>query len=236
MKYHQMIKATFIERPNRFVACCMVAGEKEKVHVKNTGRCKELLVPGVTVYLEKGNNPNRKTRYSLVAVEKGELLINMDSQAPNQVVEEGLKSGKIKLAGIKGDICLIKREQTYRQSRFDFYIETTSLEKIFIEVKGVTLEEKGVVKFPDAPTKRGKKHVEELILASQEGYHCFVLFIVQMNQAKYFMPHEERHPEFAKVLRKADAAGVGVLAYTCQVTTDGLEINQPLPVHLEGEK
>lgn len=147
-----MIKATFIERPNRFVACCMVAGEKEKVHVKNTGRCKELLVPGVTVYLEKGNNPNRKTRYSLVAVEKGELLINMDSQAPNQVVEEGLKSGKIKLAGIKGDICLIKREQTYRQSRFDFYVETTSLEKIFIEVKGVTLEEKGVVKFPDAPT------------------------------------------------------------------------------------
>lgn len=236
MKYHEMIKATFIERPNRFVAYCMVAGEQEKVHVKNTGRCKELLVPGVTVYLEKGNNPNRKTRYSLVAVEKGELLINMDSQVPNQVVEEGLKSGKIRLAGVKGDICLIKREQTYGQSRFDFYVETTSREKIFIEVKGVTLEEAGFVKFPDAPTQRGKRHVEELILASQEGYHCFVLFVVQMSQAKYFMPHEERHPEFAKALRKADAAGVGVLAYTCQVTKDGLEINQPLPVHLEGEK
>lgn len=233
MKYHQIIKATFIERPNRFVAYCEIAGEKEKVHVKNTGRCKELLVPGATVYLEEGHNPNRKTRYSLVAVEKGDLLINMDSQVPNQVVEEGLKSGQVKLPGIEGTFELIKREQTYGKSRFDFYIETTKSEQIFIEVKGVTLEEEGIVKFPDAPTTRGVKHVEELIVATHEGYHCFVLFIVQMDRAKYFTPHEKRHPEFANALRKAYTEGVGILAYTCQVAVDGLEINQQLPVCLD---
>ena len=176
MKYQNVVEAIFLERPNRFVAYCKVAGETQKVHVKNTGRCKELLVPGAVVYLEESDNPNRKTKYSLVAVEKGDLLINMDSQVPNQVVEEALRTGRIKLPGIIEPLTFIKREKTYGQSRFDFYVETAE-EKIFIEVKGVTLEEDGVVRFPDAPTERGVKHVEELMEATKEGYKCYVLLL-----------------------------------------------------------
>lgn len=232
MRYHQIIKAVFIERPNRFVAYCEIDGIREKVHVKNTGRCKELLIPGVTVYLEEGTNPNRKTKYSLVAVEKGKRLINMDSQVPNQVVEEALYSGKIQLPGIQEPFIKIKREQTYGKSRFDFYLETEQ-EKIFIEVKGVTLEEGGLVKFPDAPTQRGVKHIEELISATKEGYQCFIIFVVQMSEVSCFMPHEERHPEFAEALRAAQKAGVGILSYTCEVTADSLNIEAPLPVRLE---
>lgn len=232
MKYHQIIKAKFIKRPNRFVAYCEINGQEEKVHVKNTGRCKELLIPGVNVYLEEGTNPNRKTKYSLVAVEKGNRLINMDSQVPNQIVEEALHEGKIKLPGIHEDLKLVKREQTYGKSRFDFYLETEK-EKIFIEVKGVTLEEQGVVKFPDAPTERGVKHIEELISATREGYRCFIIFVVQMSEVSYFIPFEERHPEFAQALRSAQEAGVGILAYTCDVTVDGLSIEAPLPVRLD---
>lgn len=231
MKYQQMVKATFIERPNRFVAYCEVEGERYKVHVKNTGRCKELLMPGGTVYLEKSNNPNRKTPYSLIAVEKGDLLINMDSQAPNVVVEEALKSGVIQLPNIKEPLQTVKREQTYGQSRFDFYCEA-GMEKIFIEVKGVTLEEDGIVRFPDAPTERGVKHLEELISAHQSGYKSYVIFVVQMEEAMYFTPHEKRHPAFAKTLRKAVNSGVEVLAYTCKVTPSSLEIIKPLEVRL----
>lgn len=231
MKYQRMTKAIFLERPNRFVAYCMVNGETHKVHVKNTGRCKELLVSGAVVYLEESHNPNRKTKYSLVAVEKGNLLINMDSQAPNQVVEEALYSGKIKLPNISEPFTLIKREKTYGQSRFDFYLETAK-EKIFIEVKGVTLEEEGIVRFPDAPTERGVKHVEELITAAKEGYRCYVIFVVQMVTARYFTPHEVRHPEFAKALIKAEQNGVGILAYTCLVAPDALAIEKPLEVRL----
>ncbi len=231
MKYEQVTKAIFLERPNRFVAYCEVEGTTHKVHVKNTGRCKELLVPGVVVYLEESQNPNRKTKYSLIAVEKGNLLINMDSQAPNQVVEEALRMENIKLPGIVGPFICIKREKTYGQSRFDFYLETEK-EKIFIEVKGVTLEEEGIVRFPDAPTERGVKHVEELISATKEGYKCYVLFVVQMARARYFTPHEARHPEFAKALVNAAQNGVGILAYTCQVAPDTLMIDQPLEVRL----
>ena len=231
MKYQQMVKATFIERPNRFVAYCTVAGERYKVHVKNTGRCKELLVPNATVYLEKSMNPNRQTPYSLIAVEKGNLLINMDSQVPNVVVEEALQLGVIQLPDLSSPLTYIKREQTYEQSRFDFYCETEK-EKIFIEVKGVTLEEEGIVRFPDAPTERGVKHLEELIHAHQEGYKAYIIFVVQMEEALYFTPHEERHPAFAKTLRKAAELGVGVLAYTCRVTPNTLEIAKPLEVRL----
>lgn len=231
MKYNQVIKAIFLERPNRFVAYCEIAGERHRVHVKNTGRCKELLIPGATVYLEESLNPNRKTKYSLIAVEKGSLLINMDSQVPNQVVEEALYMGKIKLPDVVGPFTLIKREKVYGQSRFDFYIETEK-EKVFIEVKGVTLEEEGIVRFPDAPTIRGVKHVEELILATKEGYRCYILFVVQMAKACYFTPHEARHPEFAKALVNAAYHGVGILAYTCQVTPDMLMIDEPLEVRL----
>ncbi|MBU3803540.1 MAG: DNA/RNA nuclease SfsA [Candidatus Cellulosilyticum pullistercoris] len=231
MKYKKIIKAIFIERPNRFIAYCQIAGEVHKVHVKNTGRCKELLVPGVIVYLEESDNPNRKTKYSLIAVEKGNLLINMDSQVPNQVVEEALRTGKIKLPGITEPFTWIKREKTYGQSRFDFYIETLK-EKIFIEVKGVTLEEEGIVRFPDAPTQRGVKHIEELVSATKEGYKCYVLFVVQMAKARYFTPHEAKHPEFAKALVSAAQNGVGILAYTCEVAPDTLVIDQPLEVKL----
>lgn len=231
MKYQEIVKATFIERPNRFIAYCEIEGEIIKVHVKNTGRCKELLVPGTVVYLEKAQNPNRKTPYSLIAVEKGTRLINMDSQVPNVVVEEGLRSGKIQLPGIHLPFTKIKREQIYGHSRFDVYCET-EVERIFVEVKGVTLEENGTVMFPDAPTQRGVKHIEELILAHQEGYKTYVVFVVQMEDVRFFKPHEERHPEFAVALRKAEAAGVGILAYTCKVASNSIEIHTPLKVEL----
>lgn len=231
MKYKKIVTGTFLERPNRFIAYCNVNGEKHKVHVKNTGRCRELLVEGAMVYLEESDNPQRKTRFSLIAVQKGRLLINIDSQAPNEVVEEALKTGAIKLPKVKEPFTLIKREVTYGKSRFDFYLETAR-DKIFIEVKGGTLEEEGIVRFPDAPTERGVKHVEELVKAHEEGYQCYALFVIQMQEAKYFTPHEERHPAFAKALRSAASKGVGVLAYTCRVTPNTLEIDRPLPVKL----
>lgn len=231
MKYKHIVEARFIERVNRFIGYCEQQGVREKVHIKNTGRCKELLLAGATVYLEESDRPERKTKYSLIAVQKGKLLINMDSQAPNQVVEEGLKEGVIKLPGIEEPFIRIKREVRYGDSRFDFYIETMN-NKIFIEVKGGTLEEEGVVKFPDAPTQRGVKHLEELIRAHQEGYHCFVLFVIQMEEAHYFTPYEARHPEFAHTLRRAAKEGVGVLAYTCLVKKDELKIDKELPIRL----
>lgn len=232
MKYQEVVKGIFIERTNRFVAYCEIEGTTYKVHVKNTGRCRELLIPGVTVYLEKATNPNRQTPYSLIAVEKGNLLINMDSQAPNVVVAEGLKSSMIQLPGIDKPLSLIKREQVYGQSRFDFYCEADEV-PIFIEVKGVTLEEEGVVRFPDAPTERGIKHLEELVLAKKAGYETYVLFVVQMDKASYFTPHGAKHPAFEEALKRAAAAGVGVLAYTCHVEPDSLEIKAPLEVRFD---
>lgn len=231
MNYQEVVEGIFIERPNRFVAYCEIEGTVYKVHVKNTGRCRELLLPGVTVYLEKSDNPKRKTPYSLIAVEKGNLLINMDSQAPNIVVEEALSAGQIELPGIEEPLNYIKREQVYGQSRFDFYCEAGN-EKIFIEVKGVTLEEEGVVRFPDAPTERGIKHIEELVKARSEGYHSYILFVVQMGEAHYFTPHGAKHPEFEEALKKAAEAGVGVLAYTCDVTPSELMIKEQIPVQL----
>lgn len=231
MKYQEVVKGIFRERPNRFVAYCEIEGAVHKVHVKNTGRCKELLVPGAVVYLERATQPNRKTPFSLIAVEKGDLLINMDSQAPNRVVGEGLLSGIIQLPGIETPFTFIKREQNYDQSRFDFYCETEK-EKIFIEVKGVTLEEEGVVRFPDAPTERGVKHLEELMKARREGYRTYVLFVVQMEEALFFTPHGAKHPQFESTLKQAAKEGVCVLAYTCQVTPDTLILKAPLRVQL----
>ncbi|HBI93447.1 MAG TPA: DNA/RNA nuclease SfsA, partial [Terrisporobacter glycolicus] len=164
MKYNNMIKAKFIERPNRFVAYCDINGEVEKIHVKNTGKCKELLVPGYEVYLEKSNNPARATKYSLIAVKKGDRLINMDSQVTNKMVYEALEDKSLILPGFDEEITLIKPEKTYGNSRFDVYVEGNT-KKAFIEVKGCTLEIDGVVKFPDAKTERGVKHVKELIKA-----------------------------------------------------------------------
>lgn len=175
MKYNKIVKGKFIERPNRFIAYCDIDGKVEKVHVKNTGRCKELLIEGCTVYLEESDNPNRKTKYSLVAVEKGKRLINMDSQIPNKVVYEALENGLIQLPGLNEEITYIKPEQKYHDSRFDIYLETKN-KKVFIEIKGVTLEENGVVMFPDAKTERGVKHINELIKAKNDGYECYIFF------------------------------------------------------------
>lgn len=232
MKYEGIVKAIFIERPNRFIALCKVNQEICKVHVKNTGRCAELLIKGVTVYLQESKDPKRKTKYSLIAVEKGNRLINMDSQAPNEVVEEALASGKLKPPGMEEGLTFIKREVTYDASRFDFYVETYE-KKGFVEVKGVTLEQDGYVMFPDAPTERGLRHVEELIKAKQEGYECYVVFVIQMKDVLYFKPYVERQKAFAEALKRADKLGVRLLAYDCLVTPDTLELDDSVQVQLE---
>lgn len=229
MKYNHIVPGIFLERPNRFIAYVEIAGRKETVHVKNTGRCRELLQPGALVYLEKSDNPARKTQYDLVAVQKGNLLINMDSQAPNKVVEEWLRAGEL-----FSDVVTVRPETTYGNSRFDFYVET-STERIFIEVKGVTLEENGVVRFPDAPSERAVKHVEELVQAYRDGYQVYVLFVIQMEEAKFFTPNKDTHPAFARALEEAAKQGVRVLAYSCSVTPDSLQIKSPVLVKL-GEK
>ena len=226
MHYSNIQRATFLRRPNRFIAHIEVDGREEVCHVKNTGRCRELLTDRATIYVEHHDNPNRKTKYSLIAVEKGDLLINMDSQAPNKVVGEWLLEkepfGKVKL---------LKPECTYGSSRFDFYLETEA-EKIFIEVKGVTLEEVGIVRFPDAPTERGIKHLEELRACVEAGYKAAVIFVVQMEGMQHFEPNDKTHPQFGEALRQARKAGVEVLAYECKVTPSSLEISKSIPVVL----
>ena len=227
MYYKNIAEGRFIERPNRFIARVMLDGRVETVHVKNTGRCRELLVKDAKVYLEKSDNPQRSTAYDLVAVEKGSRTVNMDSQAPNKAVEEWLRGG-----GLFEDVLLVRPETKFGNSRFDFYVETKQ-EKIFIEVKGVTLEEEGVVRFPDAPSDRAVKHVGELVEAKQSGYRVFVLFVIQMEGVRYFTPNRQTHPEFAQVLCRAAEAGVEVLAYDCSVTPDSMIIGKPVKVFLE---
>lgn len=226
MKYANMLEARFVARPNRFIAHIEVNGREEVCHVKNTGRCRELLIPGCTIYVQHHDNEKRKTKYSLLAVKKGELLINMDSQAPNKVVEEWLKENKP-----FGKMTLLKPEYTYGDSRFDFYLETAG-KKMFIEVKGVTLEEDGVVKFPDAPTERGVKHVRELGELIGAGYACAIIFVVQMSGMKYFTPNWQTHAEFGEALQKAQNAGVQIYAYECEVAIDSLKITKEIPVKL----
>lgn len=226
MFYKNMQKAVFLARPNRFIARILVDGKEENCHVKNTGRCKELLLPGCTIYVQHHDNPKRKTQYSLIAVEKGALLINMDSQAPNKVVQEWLQEQEP-----FGKMTLLKPEYTHGDSRFDFYLET-SLQKIFIEVKGVTLEENGVVKFPDAPTERGVKHVRELTDLIQDGYTCAIIFVVQMSGMQYFTPNRQTHAAFGEALNKAKNSGVRLLAYECSVTPNSLRLTHPLPIQL----
>lgn len=224
MKYSNIFKGEFVDRPNRFIANVIIDDKIEVCHVKNTGRCKELLVKGNTVYLQKSDNPDRKTKYDLIAVQKGERLINMDSQVVNHVVLEYIPN-------LFDKIKYIKPEYKYGNSRFDIYVETES-EKIFIEVKGVTLENNGVVRFPDAPTERGIKHLKELQKAVVEGYKAYVMFVVQMSDVKYFEPNSKTHPEFAKELRKAKNNGVVPLAFDCAVTPNSLEIRKPILIKL----
>ena len=228
MKYEHIVTGRFLKRPNRFIAHVEIDEKVEICHVKNTGRCRELLVPGTPVFLEKSGNPNRKTQYDLIAVKKGERLINMDSQIPNKVVEEWLLKGNL-----FGKEARVKREVTYGNSRFDLYIESQG-RKCFMEVKGVTLEEDGVVRFPDAPTERGVKHVKELCRCIEDGYEAYIMFVVQMANVKYFEPNEATHPEFGAALREAQQAGVHILAYACDVRKDLINLSKPVRVYLNG--
>lgn len=221
MKYNKTIQAKFIDRPNRFIAYVEVDGQVETVHVKNTGRCRELLLPGATVILSVADNPDRKTKYDLIAVYKeGIGLINMDSQAPNVVVGEYL-------AGCN-DITFIKPEYKYGESRIDFYFEKGDM-KCLMEVKGVTLERDGICYFPDAPTERGVKHIRELMKAKEDGYEVYLAFVIQMEGVTEVFPNEEMHPEFAVAYNEAVAAGVQIINFQCAVQEDELWIKRRNP-------
>ncbi len=231
MKYDKVVKGKFIERPNRFIAKVDINGQTETVHVKNTGRCKELLIPECTVYLSESGNTARKTKYDLIAVEKlrknsSPLLINMDSQAPNHAVEEWLKKGNLFSTHAN-----IKREVRYENSRFDFFISDGE-RKAFLEVKGVTLEENDIALFPDAPTERGIKHINELIKCIADGYEAYVLFVIQMKEIIGFSPNYKAHAEFGKVLREAQKSGVNIIAVDCKITSGSIGIDEYVPVKL----
>lgn len=231
MKYERVVKGSFLSRPNRFIAKVAINGREETVHVKNTGRCRELLVEGATVYLSVSDNISRRTKYDLIAVLKERsgkppLLINMDSQIPNYVCEEWLGKGLLFSKNAK-----IKREYTYKSSRFDFYIEDGE-RKIFLEVKGCTLENGGIASFPDAPTERGVKHIRELISATYEGYEAYVLFVIQMKEMTEIQPNDITHKEFGDALREASQNGVKIVAYDCIVKPDEITIDKEIKVNL----
>ena len=225
MRYCNMIPGVFRLRPNRFISHIEIDGQMEICHVKNTGRCRELLIPGAQVWCQKSDNPNRKTKFDLIAVQKGDRLINMDSQAPNAAAREWL------LAGGLGEISNLRPETFFRDSRFDFSFCKDG-KQCFLEVKGVTLEHDGVCAFPDAPTERGARHLRELTQAAKEGYGAYVLFVIQMADVKYLHPNDTTDPTFGKALREAAKNGVAVLAIDCAVTEDSIDIRLPVLVRL----
>lgn len=225
MRYSNMTPGTFLARPNRFIAHIDIDGQTEVVHVKNTGRCRELLPVGAQVWCQKSDNPSRKTKYDLITVRKGRRLINMDSQAPNIAAREWL------LAGGLGQAENVRAETTHGDSRFDFSF-TLEGKQCFLEVKGVTLENDGVCAFPDAPTERGAKHLRGLQKCVEEGFGGFVLFVIQMSDVKYLHPNDATDPNFGRALREAAAAGVKVLAVDCAVTEDSMAIRNFVPVVL----
>ena len=225
MRYKKMVKGTFLERPNRFIAKVEIGGSLETVHVKNTGRCRELLPAGAEVWCEKAANPNRKTKYDLITVRKGDRLINMDSQAPNIAASEWLRSGGL------GEIQDLRGEVFHGDSRFDFSFLKDG-KQCFLEVKGVTLETDGVCAFPDAPTERGVKHLNGLIKAVREGCGAYVLFVIQIKDVKYLHPNDKTDPAFGKALREAAAAGVEILAMDCDVTEDTMTVRKEVSVVL----
>lgn len=225
MHYTNIVSGKFLSRPNRFIAHVEIGGKEEICHVKNTGRCKELLQPGTTVYCADLPSPTRKTRYDLVAVQKGERLINMDSQAPNAAAKEWL------LAYGLGDIQDLKAESRHGNSRFDFSFTKDGI-PCFLEVKGVTLECDGVCAFPDAPTVRGTKHLQELTQLKKQGYGAYVLFVIQLTDVAYLHPNDATDPAFAAALREAARAGVQVLAMDCTVTPDSMILCKPIEVKL----
>ena len=225
MRYEHMVPGIFLARPNRFVAHVQIGGREEICHVKNTGRCRELLPAGAQVWCQQFNNPNRKTKFDMITVKKGSRLINMDSQAPNAAAKEWL------LAGGLGEIEDLKGEYTHGDSRFDFSFCKDG-RRCFLEVKGVTLETDGVCAFPDAPTERGAKHLRGLTKLVQEGYGAYVLFVIQMADVKYLHPNDTTDPAFGKALREAAAAGVTVMAVDCAVTEDSMIISKQVSVQL----
>ena len=225
MKYDNMVPGVFLSRPNRFVAHVEIGGQAEVVHVKNTGRCRELLPAGAEVWCQRSDNPNRKTKYDLITVRKGARLINMDSQAPNIAAGEWLRAGGL------GEISDLKPESVHGDSRFDFSF-TKDGRQCFLEVKGVTLETDGVCAFPDAPTERGAKHIKGLCKLAREGYGAYVLFVIQMADVKYLHPNDTTDPAFGSALREAEAAGVTIMAVDCAVTEDTMTIGKEIPVVL----
>lgn len=224
MRYGEILPAVFLSRPNRFIAHVLVEGEEVVCHVKNTGRCRELLRPEARVWLEKGTNPKRKTAYDLVTVEKGERLVNMDAQAPNKIFAEWALQ-------LEAGICSVRPEVTFEDSRLDFLLETEQ-GRHYVEVKGVTLEEGGHVFFPDAPTERGVRHLHTLMRAVEQGHRATVFFVVQMADVLDFSPNDSTDPAFGQALRQAAAAGVQVLAFTCQVTPEEVTMDRQIPVIL----
>ena len=225
MHYPNMISGTFLARPNRFIAQIKIDGQVETVHVKNTGRCRELLPVGAEVWCQKSGNPNRKTKYDLITVRKDDRLINMDSQAPNIAAGEWLKCGGL------GKVENLKAESFHGDSRFDFSF-TLNGKPCFLEVKGVTLENDGICAFPDAPTERGTKHLKGLTQAAKDGYGAFVLFVIQMADVKYLHPNDATDPDFGAALREAAAAGVNILAMDCAVDVDSMALRLPVLVRL----
>jgi sugar fermentation stimulation protein A len=225
MEYSRMMPGHFLARPNRFIAHVEIEGETQIVHVKNTGRCRELLPVGAQVWCQESNNPNRKTKYDLIAVRNGGRIINMDSQAPNIAAGEWLRAGGL------GKIENLKAESFHGDSRFDFSF-TKDGRQCFLEVKGVTLENDGVCAFPDAPTERGVKHLKGLAKLAREGYGAYVLFVIQMPDVKYLHPNDLTDPAFGAALREAAANGVTVLAMDCAVTEDTMQLRLPVLVKL----
>lgn len=225
MEYKNMIRGRFLRRPNRFIAHVEIDGKEEICHVKNTGRCRELLQEGAEVWCQVAENPDRKTKYDLIAVRKGEYLINMDSQAPNAAVGEWLRKGGL------GPVEEVKAESKFGNSRFDFFVKRNG-RGMYLEVKGVTLELGGVCRFPDAPTDRGSKHLWELIEAKKQGFDAMVIFVVQMKPVKYLEPNDGADPAFGAALREAHAAGVEVLAVDCHITESTMEIADFVEVRL----
>lgn len=226
MVYNNIKKAIFVNRENRFIAKILIDGKIDFAHIKNTGRCKELLIKDATIFVSENFKVGRKTKYDLINVYKKDVLINMDSSIPNKVFNEWAKNG-----GFIDDITYIKAEKQYKNSRFDFYIETSE-KKIFVEVKGVTLEENNIAMFPDAPTTRGVKHINELIDAKKNGFYSYIVFVIQMSDIKYFTPNYKTHKEFCDVLKKAKDNGVNIVAVTSIITKNSIVIDKRIPVKL----
>ena len=228
MRYGAMVPGRFVARPNRFIAHVEIGGELQVVHVKNTGRCRELLRSGAEVWCEESGNPARKTKYDLISVRKESRIINMDSQAPNKAAGEWLAAGGL------GPVTDLKAECFHGDSRFDFSFTKDGV-PCFLEVKGVTLENDGVCAFPDAPTERGAKHLRGLAALAREGYGAYVLFVIQMEDVKYLHPNDATDPKFGAALREAAGAGVQILAVDCAVTPDTMTIGNPVEVRLTAD-